>query len=101
MGVWADEESLDRTFDDIDALAPACRFPDCRHQQEPECAVRAAVEAGRLDPERLGSYLKLRQELEDLEVRKDEKTRRRHEKATGRDFAVRRHEVRRYKPGFR
>ena len=101
LGLWADEDSLDRTFDDIDALAPACRFPDCRHQQEPECAVRAAVAAGRLDPERLASYLKLRHELEVLAARKDEKAHRRHEKAVGRDFAVRRQEVRRNKPGSR
>ena len=99
LGLWADEDSLDRTFDDIDALAPTCRFPDCRHQQEPDCGVREAVTAGRLDPERLASYQKLRHELEILEIRKDEKTRRRHEKAVGRDFAVRRQEVRRNKPG--
>lgn len=101
LGLWADEDSLDRTFDDIDALAPGCRFPDCRHQQEPDCAVRDAVAAGRLDPQRLASYLKLRHELEVLEVRKDEKARRHHEKALGRDFAVRRQEVRRNKPGGR
>lgn len=101
LGLWADEDSLDRTFDDIDALAPGCRFPDCRHQQEPDCAVREAVAAGRLDPQRLASYLKLRHELEVLEVRKDEKARRHHEKALGRDFAVRRQEVRRNKPGGR
>lgn len=101
LGLWADGDSLDRTFDDIDALAPACHFPDCRHQQEPDCAVRGAIAAGRLDPERLSSYLKLRHELDVLEVRKDEKARRRHEKARGRDFAVRRQEVRRNKPGNR
>ena len=101
LGLWADEDSLDRTFDDIDALAPGCRFPDCRHHQEPDCAVRGAVAAGRLDPERLASYLKLRHELEVLEVRKDEKARRLHEKSLGRDFAVRRQEVRRNKPGSR
>ena len=90
-----------RTFDDIDALAPGCRFPDCRHHQEPDCAVRGAVATGRLDPERLASYLKLRHELEVLEVRKDEKARRLHEKSLGRDLAVRRQEVRRNKPGSR
>lgn len=99
LGLWADADDLDRTFDDVDALAPACRFPNCRHEREPGCAVRVAVDEGRLDPERLDSYLKLRRELEDLEVRRDEKARRRQEKAAGRDFAARRHEVRRNKPG--
>ena len=44
------EEALDDGFADIEALAAVCRFRDCRHQAEPGCAVRAAVEAGDLDP---------------------------------------------------
>src|SRR5690606_15798935 len=46
-------------FDDIEALAAACRFRDCRHQAEPGCAVCAAVASGDLDPRRLESYRKL------------------------------------------
>jgi len=49
-------------FDDVDKLARACRFRDCRHQAEPGCAVRAAIEAGSLDPRRLDSYRKLASE---------------------------------------
>jgi ribosome biogenesis GTPase / thiamine phosphate phosphatase len=49
-------------FDDIDALARRCRFRNCRHEAEPGCAVRAAIGAGRLDPRRLESYVKLAQE---------------------------------------
>lgn len=101
LGLWADTDDLDRTFDDIDALAATCRFPDCRHLGEPNCSVRAAADAGDLDPARLRSYLKLRRELQDLEIRRDEKARRRLDRATGRDFAARRHEVHRNKPGFR
>ncbi|ETD87825.1 ribosome small subunit-dependent GTPase A [Rhodobacter capsulatus] len=50
------------TFDDLDALAGACRFADCRHQTEPGCAVQAAIAAGTVDPARLGRWQKLRRE---------------------------------------
>ena len=43
-----DEASLAGTFGDVDALAAQCRFRDCRHQQEPGCAVREGVDADRL-----------------------------------------------------
>ncbi len=49
-------------FEDIEALAGQCRFGDCRHDTEPGCAVRAAIEDGRLDPARLGRWHKLRAE---------------------------------------
>jgi len=101
LGLWADDDGLDRAFDEIDALAARCRFPDCGHDREPGCAVRAAVEAGTLDARRWESYLKLRRELRFLELKKDEKTRRQHEKAAGRDFAVRLKEVKRNKPRYR
>lgn len=58
------EETLDgEQFADIDALAADCRFGDCGHQSEPGCAVRAALDDGRLDSERWHNYLKLRDEL--------------------------------------
>ncbi len=58
------EENLaDGGFADIEALAEACRFRDCRHAQEPGCAVRAAIDAGTLDPARFSNYLKLRDEV--------------------------------------
>lgn len=50
---------LDELFADIQALALDCRFADCRHESEPGCAVRAAVEAGTLDPDRLRRQRKL------------------------------------------
>src|SRR5690606_15871236 len=58
-----EEDLADGVFDDILELAARCRFRDCRHGAEPGCAVRAAVEAGALDPDRLASYLKLRDEV--------------------------------------
>lgn len=101
LGLWADDDGLDRTFDEIERLAARCRFPDCGHEGEPGCAVRAAVENGALDPARLESYLKLRRELRFIELKKDEKTRRQRERAAGRDFAVRLKEIKKNKPRYR
>jgi ribosome biogenesis GTPase / thiamine phosphate phosphatase len=57
------EEDVGESFADIEALAQDCRFRDCRHASEPGCAVRAAIEAGTLSPERYANYLKLRDEV--------------------------------------
>ena len=56
------EEDVEQNFADIEALAEQCRFRDCRHDREPGCAVRAAIEAGTLDRDRYAHYLKLRDE---------------------------------------
>lgn len=53
---------LGRSFADIEELANHCKFRDCQHNQEPGCAVRAAIEAGELSPERLENYRKLQKE---------------------------------------
>jgi ribosome biogenesis GTPase len=52
-------DSIAATFDDIDALAHTCRFTDCAHDREPGCAIRAALDAGDLDPDRLARWRKL------------------------------------------
>lgn len=57
-----DESAIDLAFDDVAALAQGCRFADCRHQQEPGCALRAAVEAGTLPVARVANALKLVEE---------------------------------------
>jgi len=60
----ADTESLEQVFSDLEALATACRFSDCEHRTEPDCAVLSAVEAGVLDDRRLRSWRKLQREAE-------------------------------------
>lgn len=67
--LWGDDDGLRQTFDDIEALAADCRFRDCRHEQEPGCAVQAALNDGRLDSGRFQSYLKLQKELRYLAAR--------------------------------
>lgn len=55
-------------FPEVEHLAGACRFQDCRHLREPGCAVRAATEDGTLDPRRYESYRRLRRLYEDLQA---------------------------------
>ncbi|MFC3550466.1 ribosome small subunit-dependent GTPase A [Lysobacter cavernae] len=57
------EEDVAENFSDIEALTEQCKFRDCAHAREPGCAVRAAIEAGKLDPQRFANYLKLRDEV--------------------------------------
>ena len=69
--LWADESSLDESFDDISALASQCKFSDCSHGSEPGCAVQAALADGRLSAERIASYDKLQRELKYLHRKQD------------------------------
>jgi ribosome biogenesis GTPase len=68
---WDGEGALARTFADVAELAVDCRFRDCRHDTEPGCAVRAAVDAGLLDPRRVASHAKLVREQATLAARRD------------------------------
>jgi ribosome biogenesis GTPase len=71
LGLWAADAGVDESFADVGELAAECRFADCAHESEPGCAVRAAIEEGRLDEERFASYLKLQRELRWLELKTD------------------------------
>jgi ribosome biogenesis GTPase len=77
--LWSEGgEGLEETFEDVEELAAACRFRDCTHEQEPGCALRAAIEAGILDPARLAAYRALAAEIEAMERRRDAAAARRH-----------------------
>ena len=76
LALWADSDTdASSGFDDIDALAEACHFRDCRHQGEPGCAVAAAIETGTLAQERLDSARKLERELLHQQTRVDARLR--------------------------
>jgi ribosome biogenesis GTPase len=62
LQLWDTGEGMSGAFGDIDELAAACRFRDCRHQQEPGCAIRDAVARGDMSAGRLESYHKLQAE---------------------------------------
>jgi ribosome biogenesis GTPase len=53
------DTALATVFDDIETMASKCRFTDCRHESEPGCAVRNAVDNGVIEARRLHNYLKL------------------------------------------
>jgi len=67
LQLWSDGSGLGDAFADISGLAAECRFDDCLHVAEPDCAVKAAVERGALDAQRLESFHKLQRELARLE----------------------------------
>jgi len=62
LGVAGADAGLDATFADVTDLAAQCRFGDCRHEQEPGCAVRAALSDGTLDAGRMEAHRKLERE---------------------------------------
>jgi ribosome biogenesis GTPase len=60
LGLWGvDLERLDELFPEFRPYLGACRYDDCRHLDEPGCAVTAAVEAGTIHPDRYASYRQL------------------------------------------
>ena len=59
VSLWLSGRGIERAFADVFDLMDHCRFRDCKHDQEPGCAVRAAIEAGALRPERFASLERL------------------------------------------
>ncbi|HEX2465911.1 MAG TPA: ribosome small subunit-dependent GTPase A [Thermoanaerobaculia bacterium] len=70
--LWTVAIGDEEAFSDVEALAAQCRFSDCRHENEPECAVRAAVEHGTLKEKRLSSWRTLQEELRRVASRRKE-----------------------------
>jgi ribosome biogenesis GTPase / thiamine phosphate phosphatase len=73
LQLW-DTEGLDDAFGDIGELGEGCRFRDCRHDREPGCAVKAAVDSGLLAAARYENFLKLQHEEEEMNKKKDERS---------------------------
>ncbi len=66
FALWGvDAAALVAYYPELEPLIGGCRFADCRHDREPGCALRAAVERGEVGERRFASYCKLRDELED------------------------------------
>ncbi len=64
VSLWDADDGFSRVFADIDALAERCRFANCSHGSEPECAVQDAIARGSLERERFEHFLRLDEELE-------------------------------------
>ena len=67
LQLWEGDSGIEDAFADVAALAAGCRFTDCRHDAEPDCAVRAAIAAGKFEAARLESFRKLQREAEHFE----------------------------------
>lgn len=95
LGLLDAEEGMAATFGDIEERTEGCRFRDCRHDAEPGCAVRAAVAAGEIDPERVERYLAMQRELDEAASSRTDAERRR----TDRVFAKAQRSAHRIKYG--
>jgi len=71
LQLWADEDEVGGAFPEIEELARGCRFRDCRHELEPGCAVREALESGALDAGRYEGWRKLVKEASFLRTKED------------------------------
>ena len=76
VSLWLSGHGIERAFADVFDLMDHCRFRDCKHDQEPGCAVRAAIDAGELAPRRLTSLEHLVAEEAALEAEQEEFLRR-------------------------
>ena len=71
LGLWEAEDGIGAAFSDIEELAEQCKFSDCKHINEPDCAVLAALAAGSIKQARLDSYRSLMQETKTMRERKE------------------------------
>ena len=73
LNLWTSGRGIERAFADIFLLAEDCKFRDCKHQDEPGCAVRVAIGRGELSVERLESMGRL--VAEELALEEEQKVR--------------------------
>ncbi|PKN38686.1 MAG: ribosome small subunit-dependent GTPase A [Deltaproteobacteria bacterium HGW-Deltaproteobacteria-2] len=79
LGLVGAGDGVDMGFEEFVGLSANCRYANCSHENEPGCAVRAAIEKGELSEDRYASYMKLKKESEYygmsyLEKRKKDKS---------------------------
>lgn len=69
LQLWEAEDGINQAFSDIEEFSKNCRFSDCTHTNEPDCAVQKAIIKGFLDGSRLENFLKIQKEHEYLKNR--------------------------------
>lgn len=82
LQMWDSGTGLADAFSDILELGTRCRFTDCRHENEPGCAVAAALANGALDSSRFENFRKLQAELKHLDQRQDQRAKLEAKRAT-------------------
>jgi ribosome biogenesis GTPase len=70
VSLWMSNHGIELAFSDIFTLTESCKFRDCKHEDEPSCAVQASVERGDVSPERLANMKMLVAEELELEEQK-------------------------------
>jgi ribosome biogenesis GTPase / thiamine phosphate phosphatase len=75
VGLIDADDGIAATFADVEALVAECRFNNCRHVSEPDCAVQGAVADGSLPQRRYESWLKLQREMARMQRRSDARLR--------------------------
>lgn len=73
LSIWDTDRAVEDVFSEVDTLSADCHFRDCGHQQEPGCAVRAAVDNGRLPVDQLAQYHRMVIERAELDARRAER----------------------------
>lgn len=73
LQIWSGTEGLPETFAEIVALAQQCRFHDCQHEHEPDCAIQHALATGQLDLKRFLNYQKLQREMNHLNRKQNQR----------------------------
>ncbi|MEW6126541.1 MAG: ribosome small subunit-dependent GTPase A [Acidobacteriota bacterium] len=73
LQLWDASEGLTDNFSDIEAIAEGCQFNDCKHEREPNCAVKEALSDGTLDAARFENYKKMQKELAYLATQTDKR----------------------------
>ncbi|MFC4779454.1 ribosome small subunit-dependent GTPase A [Paenibacillus sp. GCM10023252] len=81
LQLWEADEGWQQAFVDIEGLAADCRFRDCKHEAEADCAVQAAISTGELDHSRFTNYKKTERELARLARKEQRAGQRRRESA--------------------
>ena len=70
LQLWGTEEDLDSKYQDIAELSSRCKYSDCTHDKESGCAIRKALQNGKLDKNHYANYLKMKNELAGLTRKK-------------------------------
>jgi len=83
LQLWSSGDGISELFKDIEDLSRFCKFKDCLHEKEPKCAVRKAVEEGKISTDRFMSYKKLLREQEYFQLRLNTYERRKKDKRFG------------------
>ncbi len=73
LQLWEGSDGVAETFQDIEKFIGQCKFSDCKHDTEPGCAIKTAINNGEIDEDRYNSYLKLQREVSYFERRQNNK----------------------------